>query len=421
MQEPKIDILTTANFNEALNNIFTSGTCYSQTIIAQLLHSIRVRLDMEVAFVAEFYENRRIFRFVDAQQGLNIIQVGASDPLDQSYCAKIANGSLPELMPDARKNLLAASMEVTHILPVGAHLSVPIRLSDGRIWGTFCTFSRKPNSRLKAKDLATLRVFADVAAVILEHDRDELSQRDLLRQNICSLVQKRELDLVFQPIFNTESSDILGFEALCRPRNKTMPTEQLFRQASELGLGLYLDTYIIKQALYYLNKLKPYQYLSINISPELACSDELAEVFKGYDNLERLVLEITEHTAVYDYNQVLEALAPLRTKGIKLAVDDAGAGYASLRHILLLKPDIIKLDISLIRDINRYREKQALTSALVEFSRRCGYRLIAEGVETTEELEELQRLGIFIIQGYLVSKPYPFQHFNQSQARSAVK
>jgi EAL domain-containing protein (putative c-di-GMP-specific phosphodiesterase class I) len=100
-------------------------------------------------------------------------------------------------------------------------------------------------------------------------------------------------------------------------------------------------------------------------------------------------------------------LEPLRKKGLRLAVDDAGAGYASFRHILRLEPDIIKLDMSLTRDIDTDRTRRALAAALIRFAQETGSKIIAEGVETQSELEVLRSLGISMAQGYLISRPVP--------------
>jgi EAL domain-containing protein (putative c-di-GMP-specific phosphodiesterase class I) len=126
---------------------------------------------------------------------------------------------------------------------------------------------------------------------------------------------------------------------------------------------------------------------------------------------ERLVIEITEHAIVHDYRAIGNALAPIRKAGAQLAVDDAGAGYASFRHILHLHPEIIKLDMSLTRDVDTDTRRQALAAALTEFARRVGSRIVAEGVETAGELDMLRSIGPMFGQGYLFAKPQEPQAF----------
>jgi EAL domain-containing protein (putative c-di-GMP-specific phosphodiesterase class I) len=121
------------------------------------------------------------------------------------------------------------------------------------------------------------------------------------------------------------------------------------------------------------------------------------------------VLEVTEHSTIEDYDAIASVLAPLRKRGLRLAVDDAGAGYASFRHILQLKPDIIKLDRSLISGLNANRDQLALAAALVSFAEKTGIKVVAEGVETPEELKALQTLNVNKAQGYLLGRPTPLR------------
>ena len=120
-----------------------------------------------------------------------------------------------------------------------------------------------------------------------------------------------------------------------------------------------------------------------------------------------LVLEITEHEEIRDYSSVAKVLAPLRERGLRLAVDDAGAGYASLRHILQLRPDIIKLDRSLIQNLDQDDTEFFLATALASFARSTGAEIIAEGVETEGELQALKELDVDLAQGYLLARPAP--------------
>jgi EAL domain-containing protein (putative c-di-GMP-specific phosphodiesterase class I) len=125
------------------------------------------------------------------------------------------------------------------------------------------------------------------------------------------------------------------------------------------------------------------------------------------DHATRMVLEITEHEAIEDYAALATALEELRTLGVRIAIDDAGAGFASLRHTLLLRPDMLKVDISLTRDIDEDRAKRALTSALISFADEMGMAIVAEGIETEAELETLVSLGVPFGQGYYLAKPAP--------------
>jgi EAL domain-containing protein (putative c-di-GMP-specific phosphodiesterase class I) len=142
----------------------------------------------------------------------------------------------------------------------------------------------------------------------------------------------------------------------------------------------------------------------VNCSPRTILAPEFTQLLQGVD-LPRLVLEVTEHDHIDDYPALLAVLAPLRACGLRIAIDDAGAGYASLRHVLSIQPELIKLDISLTRNIDGDNKRRALASALIAFARETQARIVAEGIETEAELRTLEALGASCAQGYFLAKP----------------
>jgi EAL domain-containing protein (putative c-di-GMP-specific phosphodiesterase class I) len=169
-------------------------------------------------------------------------------------------------------------------------------------------------------------------------------------------------------------------------------------------MGLELELCAIENALSALPLFPRSVCLGINSSPELILSGQLAPVL-GRVDLSRIVLELTEHATVADYTALYRAIMPYRERGAQLAIDDAGAGYASMRHILHLEPDIIKLDMSLTRDIDTDPSRRALAKGLISFAHEIGSHITAEGVETRAELEMLRRVGADKVQGFYLSKP----------------
>lgn len=145
-------------------------------------------------------------------------------------------------------------------------------------------------------------------------------------------------------------------------------------------------------------------FVSVNLSPHSITSGGLGAVLSGHD-LSRVVVEVTEHAPGEDYPALQEAMSAFRAAGLRVAVDDAGAGYASLRHVVQLQPDLIKIDISLVRDIDLDPVKQALASSLVGFAHTTHATLVAEGVETQAEYDTVARLGVTLAQGYLLARP----------------
>jgi EAL domain-containing protein (putative c-di-GMP-specific phosphodiesterase class I) len=212
--------------------------------------------------------------------------------------------------------------------------------------------------------------------------------------------------MVFQPIVDLEEGSTIGLEALARFRSIPLrPPDEWFAEAVSLELGTHLELATIGQALEVLGQLPRGAYLSVNCSHRAAASDDLASLLEPV--ADRVVVEITEHEPVNDYDDLFGALARLRAMGVRIAIDDAGAGFASLRHTLQLSPDIIKVDISLTRDIDHDRGRRAMASALISFADEMGMTIVAEGIETEAELKTLRSLGVRYGQGYFLAEPGP--------------
>jgi EAL domain-containing protein (putative c-di-GMP-specific phosphodiesterase class I) len=210
--------------------------------------------------------------------------------------------------------------------------------------------------------------------------------------------------LVYQPIVHLDSGIIAGVEALCRFSDGRSP-EHWFQECEHLDLAASLDLAIIERALADIPRL-PDGYLSINLSPSTLRDPRLAQLLRAPGvPTNRIVVEVTEHARVNDYLEAQRVLGALRKGGIRVAVDDAGSGYASLRHILELRPDIIKMDLSITRDIDTDPARRALATALVIFAGEVGAVVVAEGAETESELSALQAAGIDRAQGFAIAAP----------------
>lgn len=171
-------------------------------------------------------------------------------------------------------------------------------------------------------------------------------------------------------------------------------------------MGLELELAAIEAALSSAASASPALYLSVNASPALLSKGDLPQIAERMGP-RQLVVEVTEHDAVEAYDELVAQLSGLRQLGVRVAVDDAGSGYASFRHILSLRPDIIKLDIGLVRGVHEDAGRRSLASALTGFSREVGAVLVAEGVEVEAEAETLRDLGVDYGQGYLFGRPEP--------------
>jgi EAL domain-containing protein (putative c-di-GMP-specific phosphodiesterase class I) len=373
--------------------------------IRQALRAVRSHLGLQVAYVSKFAGNETVFREVDAPGLEHLVKPGDSRSLDDVYCRHILEGRLPQLIPDTSAEPLAMSMPITKAASIGAHVSVPILLPDGRPYGMFCCLGFEADKSLNQRDLQTMKAFAEIAS--FEINRELEAERGLQekRARINGAIDENELSIAFQPIWDVEAMRPAGFECLARfSATPYRSPDKWFVEAAEVGMGPMLERDAIQRALKAIHRFPSDIYLGVNASPAVILDGQFVEAF-GEAPLERLIVEITEHSTVDNYAELLTALRPLRERGLRLAVDDAGAGYSSLRHILNMQPDFIKLDIALTRDIDLDPARKALARALVGFAQDTGSRIIAEGVERRSELEALRSIGVKKVQGYLLGRP----------------
>lgn len=376
----------------------------SRSRIDAILSAVREHLGMDVAFSSEFRDGKRVFRHVDAAVEPAPLAIGGADPLEDSYCMRVVDGRLPRLIRNAALVPEAAGLPVTHLFPIGAHLSVPIRLSDGSVYGTFCCFSTTPDETLTDRDLHVLEAFADLAAEQIDRDLKHSRRTARIREKVRAAIAHDSIRILYQPIVSLSDARVLGFEALARfPDAASRSPAEWFDEARRAGVSVELEMAAVAAALSGRARLPKQQYLSLNLSPETVASGNLLDLFSSTEE-SPLVIEITEHSIIDDYQRVRTALEPLR-RFARVAVDDVGAGYAGLRHILDIAPDIIKLDVGLVQGIDHDPARCALASALVTFAENTGSRLVAEGIETEAELKTLRALGVHAGQGYLLSRP----------------
>jgi len=213
------------------------------------------------------------------------------------------------------------------------------------------------------------------------------------------------LEIHLQPVVRLSDDAVVGFEALARFRtNPYRPPDRWFADAHDVDMGTELELCAFRAALDHLAQLPPHTYLSLNVSPATVDAHDLGEVLRGVDP-ERIVIELTEHAVVSDYERLNTKLASLRASGVGLAVDDAGAGFASLRHVLRLTPTVIKLDRTLTAGIDDDRGQMALAASLVRFADDTGATVVAEGIERPAEMACLREVGVGHGQGFLLAPP----------------
>jgi EAL domain-containing protein (putative c-di-GMP-specific phosphodiesterase class I)/FixJ family two-component response regulator len=238
---------------------------------------------------------------------------------------------------------------------------------------------------------------------------EDLSGKEARRTRIAGSIATGGPRTVFQPMVELATERIAGYEALSRFDSRPIQgPDRWFADALDVGLSVDLESQAARTALSQVSRLHDDQFMTVNVSPAVVMAD-LRSLLGEDVPWERIVIELTEHVPIEDYPGIVARLAPLRAAGARLAIDDTGAGFASLRHILRLAPDILKLDISICRGVDRDPSRRALAAALAIFAQDIGAEIVAEGIETPEERQTLLDLGIQYGQGYLLGRPRPFQ------------
>lgn len=268
--------------------------------------------------------------------------------------------------------------------------------------------------------------FLESSAVPILDENDELrgwrgSDRDVTpelreiedlrgkRDRIQQVIDQQDLRVMFQPIVNLETGRMVGAEALARFTIEPLHGPAVwFAEARETGLGPDLEVLAIKLAIREAPKLPEDVYLSVNVSPDTLLHPSFSSLLleAGFP-LERVVVEITEHDTIHDYERAREIIRWAQRLGVRVAVDDAGAGYASFQHILRLDPDYVKLDRNLTTMIHEDPARRALAAAMVSFADSIGAQVIAEGMESLEQVATLHQKGVFCGQGYYFMHPSP--------------
>lgn len=250
----------------------------------------------------------------------------------------------------------------------------------------------------------TAAVLARVAGAQLAEHAERVRASAAERRRVVQLSYPEAITSLVQPIVATAGRRVVGVEALTRfPSHAAGPMETL-QDAQRLGLRSLLERAALARALQALPELPASWFLAVNLSARVLASGAVTDLL-AHDSLPRLVVELTEHDAVDDYELLAAELAPLRRRGLRLAIDDVGAGFASLRHVLRARPDILKIDRAFITGIDADPSAEALVASLRDYAARVGATVVAEGVETPAEHAVMRRLGIDWLQGYLFGVP----------------
>lgn len=261
-----------------------------------------------------------------------------------------------------------------------------------------------------SRDFIELRREADHMRLQLSLQREEEGKRvTRYRKKVEALkgaVEQGAIRTLFQPVVHLGSGEVVGMEALSRFADDRSP-ETWFKEAAQLGIEVQLEMAALDRALGQLGRMSS-GFICLNVSPSTIATPEFTGSLAQADvPNDRIVVELTEHALIENYEQVRDSVDKLRAMGVRLAVDDVGAGFSTLRHVLQLHPDIVKLDRSLVAGLNKDGAQLHMVSALARVAQQMDAAVIAEGIELPDEVNALWSVGVELGQGFLLAVPDP--------------
>lgn len=374
--------------------------------VAGLLRTARSGLNLSVAFLSRLDGATQYLEVVEASGPAALLfKEGYETDQANTFCQAILDGKLPPVIPDVRKFPEAMKLPASRLPRIRSYVSVPVRFSNGELYGTFCAAGLTTDKALSKRDHALMQVLASAASVLLEPEVRENERRGAVEARLTPLMETGGPVVVLQPIVDLATGRRTGAEALSRfPSEWAMAPDVVFAQAHSIGAGDRLELLALSRAGDLLAEVDG--YVSMNVSPSTLLTPECTEVLSRMP-LDRVLLELSEHDPVEDYDVLHATLAPLRAAGMRLAIDDVGAGFSSLRHILLTSPDVIKLDRTLVDGVCADPVLQTMVRSLSDLAGGVGASVVAEGIEVAADAEMLLACGIEYGQGWHYGRPGP--------------
>jgi EAL domain-containing protein (putative c-di-GMP-specific phosphodiesterase class I) len=362
--------------------------------VADLLRTARQSLGLGLAFLSRMDGTLQHLEVIESSLPL---PDGMTQVQETSLCQAIMDGVLPPVIADVTRFPSALRLPATE-QGIRSFISVPVQLSDGSVYGTFCGAGFAADSQLTERDLALMQVLAHAAAVIIEPDVRRRRRTTGIQGRLGPLIDRGGPVVLLQPIVELATGRRVGAEALSRfPQQWDQPPDECFADAELIGERTNLEILALRRAAQYLPDVSG--YVAMNISPATLFTRSSVDFLKSLP-LQRIVLELSEHDPIDDYDTLKAILAPLRARGMRLAIDDVGAGFSSLRHIVATAPDVIKLDRSIVTGVAADSVLAVVVHALVELADGIDAKIVAEGIESPTEAAVLTGLGVGLGQGW---------------------
>lgn len=354
-----------------------------------MVELVRRELGLNVAFISEIEGDRRTFRALVSDVDLPI-EIGFNEPYEGTYCEMITSGRLEEVVPDTSLEPLTVDAFHTSYLGIGAYVGVPMTRRSGELFGTLCAFSREPRPDLSPAQAEVLRATAVLIMRLIEVEEEVDGRlRDLAATVDEALDVGTRIDLL--PVVEVTTGAVVGQEAVAR-FGDGVPFRRRLAEARELGRGVELELSVLTQTLAAVEDSTA-PVVSTSLSAE-ALRDPAFQALISAMPPSRLMLRFDVDEKIDDYEELTGLLQPLRLLGARVAVDRVGDGAADLRHILLLSPDVIRIDASLVRGLAEDPSRRVLVESIATLAAKLEADAVALGVSSDEDLAWMEELGI---------------------------
>lgn len=371
------------------------------------LRAIREMMGFDVVFISKFEGPLHTLLAVDKSNMAEHLPIhaGTVSKRQDTLCQRAVDGRFPKTMSDVRSHPDIDELPMAVELPILTHVTAPIEMDDGKIYGTLCGFTTHSVIEVSDRDIEFIKIFAKLTAKDLQSVEAWEVRLQKITTEICDIFSRDLLYSSYQPIVDIRTREILGYEALARFNVESKRTpDQWFAAAELVGEKKALEILAVNSGLRNFEEIKRDHYMSINVSADVIQSDAFMTLIQPYSG-ESITIEVTEHEAVMCYESLVARTKYLQDLGFKIAIDDVGAGYSNFRHIFEIEPDILKLDRSIVSNIDTSNIKTAFAASIAVFSEKTSSEVIAEGIEREEERIALINVGIINGQGYLFGRP----------------
>jgi len=393
--------------DEALHELASVASERSRDALDRILAAGRERLHMEACALSQVSDDREVICAANGDVRSFGIDVGTEWPAAETYGRLVLEGLITSPIPDASIDLRVTGLQLTRKGGVVGYIAAPVTFSNGRVFGVLQCLSHHTAPWLGDRDVKFLQVLARLAADEVEREEIATQKERLEADRIRAVLTDGALSIVFQPIMDLQNGTVVGMEALARFGTEPERSPAIwFAEAGLVGLRTELELLAVGAALAQLESLPRAAYLSVNVSPETVLSPRFNAMLQEHLG-GRVVIEIAESSLEQDSGAFKEALSELRRRGARVAVDDTRAGFRSLARLHRLLPDIIKLDVSLTRDIDKDPVRRSLVASILAFAEEIGATVSAEGIETYAEGEAMRAMGVACGQGWFLAEPAP--------------